>query len=672
MPTRYPTDLADDQWARVAAGPLAGAPGLGPLRAVVDGLRFREAARCPWAVLPPDLPPADLLRTHHRTWAADGTWGRIAAAAAAPVKVAPPKPPSLRRTLARALGRLPGGRTVLRPAYSAVQLAQHLRSRSTPAARLPTTFAGGVAALARGEATAADAHFTVVLGYDPDNAEALLNRGTARRHLDRLPDALADQLAALTLAAGPRLRARVSHQLAEVYTLASDLDRAVGHAYLARLVERFSDVAPWDQDELAEEPDEFELLSEAHNAVAEYLINFTNDFTAAAAVYARRDELRQRYVGWLAAVPGHTRYLSADWVRNIGHMPMVDAVAKMQRLGWFPETRVVLHAPPAETANRAYAGYLKSVVKVVEDPAPHGATRHLANALGSRVASLVDLPSGDRRYLLEAIGDVQEEWERQGRGPLLRLTPADAAAGRDALRRFGVPDGAWFVSLHVRSPGFHREGTLTHSVHRNADVGAYLPAVREVVRRGGWVVRLGDPSMPPLPPLPGVVDYAHSPAKSAQLDVFFCAACRFFVGVASGLCHVPTTFGVPCLLTNWISNALPVYSRSDLFIPKRVWSEAAGRVLTFAEWLAPAHRNRYVLGSAMAEGGLRAVDNTADELLEAVIEMFDRPPAGPDDDRRQAAFTTLARSHGLSGFPRVGTGFLRRHAALLPDAPKPR
>src|SRR5256885_8476241 len=60
------------------------------------------------------------------------------------------------------------------------------------------------------------------------------------------------------------------------------------------------------------------------------------------------------------------------------------------------------------------------------------------------------------------------------------------------------------------------------------------PAVQEITRRGGWVVRLGDPTMEPFPPTPAVIDYAHSRLKSPATDVFLCGACRFFIGVASG------------------------------------------------------------------------------------------------------------------------------------------
>ena len=79
---------------------------------------------------------------------------------------------------------------------------------------------------------------------------------------------------------------------------------------------------------------------------------------------------------------------------------------------------------------------------------------------------------------------------------------------------------------------------------RNADVVTYLPAIREVIARGGYIIRLGDSSMRPLPKEKGIVDYALSNAKSEFMDLFLCSTCKFFIGTNSGLGLVPPIFGV--------------------------------------------------------------------------------------------------------------------------------
>jgi putative glycosyltransferase (TIGR04372 family) len=673
MTPRFFSDLTDVQWDRVRSAAFPDRPDPDPLRRVVDALLFRERAMLPWAVMPTALPAADELRRHAAEWA-DGTWARVKTAILEPQTTAPSitPPVGLRHRIARLVRSVPGGGLALRPARAAIRFVQYVRARNTPHRRLPALFRHARVRLDAHDYAAAAESYTRLLDVDPFNSEGRTRLGDALHRLGRNEEARDQLLTALSL---PHLastdRHLAHHYLSQVYLALGDLDRAVGHAYLLRLLRRYGDYAPWDQDDLAEGPDEFEALCEVHNELAEFAINFHSDFAAAAALYDRRDEARRGYERWLATVPPETLFLPLDWVRNVGHIALIDFWLKMRELGWLDRRRIVVHAPPDRTANRAYLGCYKPHLRVVADCAPDGAARHFAAAFGPHVASVLRIPGVGDKYFLEGMGAIQEEWERQGRGPLLSLSAEDQAFGRAKLREMGVPGGAWFVALHVRSPGFHGESTQGYQDHRNADVATYLPLIREVVRRGGWVVRLGDRTMPRLPRAPGVVDYATGPHKGDRLDVFLCAACRFFVGVASGLAHVPTTFGVPCLLTNWLSNALPVNSRHDLFLPKLVWWEEAGRHLTFDEYFTPEVRARFIMASAIREAGLLPVDNTASELRDAVIEMFDRldgKTPDPADEDRQRRFAAVARRHGLIAFSRVSGVFLKRHDHLLPEA----
>ena len=409
---------------------------------------------------------------------------------------------------------------------------------------------------------------------------------------------------------------------------------------------------------------------EAHDREAEEVINQRGDIDAALHIYRRKQDLQREFAEAFGLAEMPVRYMPADWVRNIGHMALLDFWVKMKHLGWYPWEHLVLLAPPHATANETYLSYWKRHFTVISGPHLVRGLAPFAAALGSRVAGLLKLPDGREEYFGEGIGIIQEEWERQGRKPLLELTAEDAERGQETLLQMGVPRGAWFVSLHVRSPGFHRE-TGSDQAHRNADVGSYLPAIRRTIERGGFVIRLGDRTMDQLPALPGLIDYAHSPFKSPSMDVFLCAACRFFVGVASGLAHVPSTFGVPCALTNWVSNPFPVYGLRDRFIPKLIWSGREKRLLDFEESLEPGVRRLGYCGSRLAESGLRAVDNTPEEILELVEEMLDvldgTVAYSVDDGRLQDAFRGIAGGRGMVGFSRIGRGFLRRYAHLLGD-----
>ena len=66
-----------------------------------------------------------------------------------------------------------------------------------------------------------------------------------------------------------------------------------------------------------------------------------------------------------------------------------------------------------------------------------------------------------------------------------------------------------------------------------ADIGTYLPAIKTVVAHGGWVFRMGNPTMKPLPAMEHVIDYAYSDVRSDWMDVFLCSQCRFMIGTAA-------------------------------------------------------------------------------------------------------------------------------------------
>jgi putative glycosyltransferase (TIGR04372 family) len=481
--------------------------------------------------------------------------------------------------------------------------------------------------------------------------------GTPRRGRFGLPG-----LRGLALSEAHRL-------LAHALAMQGLFDRALAHAFQCHCVQRYGQA---DSRVLAgKRPDDAlgsTVWIEAHEFLAEELINLSGDYTAALHVYRRHRAEQHRFAARFGLSP-RTLYLSEDWVRNIGHIALIDFVVKTVRLGWRSCDNVVLLAPAGSAANPWYAAYWKEHLTVIDDPHMVAVLRPIARALGNRVAGMLELPDGSAHYFCAGMGRVQEAWHRAGRGPLLALSPADREFGVELLRELGVPAGAWFVALHVRTPGFYREGAGAFNHHRNADVLTYLPAMAEIVRRGGWVIRLGDPSMPVLPAVPGVIDYAHSPLRSPRADVFLCAACRFFVGVTSGMTHVPPTFGVPCLSTNWSSESPPTYGKDDLYLPKLLRSTADGRVLPFAEMYAPAVRRLTSAWGLIAGRGLETVDNTPEELRAVVVEMIDRLEGRAEDSdadrRRQDAFAAICRGHGLDGFPRVGRDFLRRHAHLL-------
>ena len=80
---RYPTDLTDAQWERVAPcvvptySPDGGRPSRISRREIVNGCLYVVATGCSWRALPHDLPDYRIVWHHFAKWSKDGTWETI-------------------------------------------------------------------------------------------------------------------------------------------------------------------------------------------------------------------------------------------------------------------------------------------------------------------------------------------------------------------------------------------------------------------------------------------------------------------------------------------------------------------------------------------------------------------------------------------------------------------
>jgi putative glycosyltransferase (TIGR04372 family) len=349
--------------------------------------------------------------------------------------------------------------------------------------------------------------------------------------------------------------------------------------------------------------------------------------------------------------------------QRVGHLAMEPACfLKAQALGELPERKWFFLAPAGQVSNEHLLSYWARSIRVVRNPLGCFLLRALS-ALG-----LMRYDAG--RYVLwlnhsQEVYRLNAAWG--GRRPVLGLSEEDRAWSDRALREIGLPEGAWHVCFHVREPGFSPGDEYTHS-HRNGSIGALLPAIEEIARRGGWCVRMGDAGAAKLAPMPGVIDYARHARREPRLDVCLCARARFFLGNSSGIALVSTVFGVPAALANMVPLSCLGMHAADLSIPKLF--RRGGRLLRFDEVFGtPAANFRYAY--QYASEGLELVESAPEEILELVGEMLDRLEgrhAGTDDEeRRQARFKSLFRpgDYGYGGAARVGAAFLRRHENLL-------
>lgn len=377
-----------------------------------------------------------------------------------------------------------------------------------------------------------------------------------------------------------------------------------------------------------------------------------------------------------ALVPNHDRdkplrILSYEWVTQFGHIALIDSHLKMAELGLIPQANDVVLAPDDKVANQPLLDCWTKRVGIVRDKKLIDALFVHQRAHGENFIALPMEDGEEADPWTRRAAIAQDMWSREGKPPLIQLDEATLAMGRRYLRELGLPVAAWYVGLHVREGGFHGDAKGTGSDHRNSRVEDYLSAVAEITRRGGWVIRLGDPSMTPLPQLDQVVDYAHSAAKSTMMDLFLLATSRFVVGTTSGLTTAAIAFGTPMVLVNCISNDWQMWSGDTHFTLKLVRNWRTDRVLPLSQIFRRDFQGRLINDCLLWHQKFEVLANTPEDILDAVrykLDILEGRPASEEDTALLARFRAeIAHEPALFGGAVPVPSFLRAHPQLFSE-----
>lgn len=363
------------------------------------------------------------------------------------------------------------------------------------------------------------------------------------------------------------------------------------------------------------------------------------------------------------------RILPYEWVTQFGHIGLLDSYLKMAEFGWYPKANYLLLAPASKVVNNEYlrCWHKRFIIirgdRLVDQLFPY------QRQFGDGFMAYDGAGGKAEPWTLRA-AKAQARWSAEKRAPLIALSEDERRVGEAKLRELGVPEGAWFVGLHVREGGFYGEAAGGMSTHRNASIDDYVAAVNEVVARGGYVIRLGDRSMQPYPePSKFVIDYPHTSAKSVEMDIFLCASARFVIGTTSGLTTACISFGTPMLIVNAISNDWQLWTASVDFIFKRVYDRRNDRILNVREAFSQPVQGFLINNAVMAKNGYFALNNTADEIHEAVLWKLETLIDGQTFPETAPILSAYARamSHNplMFGAARPVPAFLKRHPDLI-------
>lgn len=350
---------------------------------------------------------------------------------------------------------------------------------------------------------------------------------------------------------------------------------------------------------------------------------------------------------------------------RIGHLAIEpDTLLKAQSLGLIQPRRWFVLAPKHRVANQHLLRYWETYFVVFHSRTAcfflnclslwpfmrYDASRFINNSKGTQL-----------------VYEINRLWGTKP--PILSLSDADKQFADEQLALLGIPRNAWFVCIHAREGGFSPIDEALHC-HRNGKIENLVPAIEEITRRGGWVVRLGDPTMVPLKPMSQTIDYAHHPLRSDRLDILLCAKARFILGNTSGLFFVGSVFGVPNALANMIPMPTLGCAYHDLSIPKLLRSEQTKKYLTFKEiMISPISTFRYA--SLYEQNKIIVEENNPEDILALTVEMLDRLDKKftetEEDKRLHEKYMSLIepKHYSYGAASKTSFAFLKRYQHLL-------
>jgi putative glycosyltransferase (TIGR04372 family) len=339
---------------------------------------------------------------------------------------------------------------------------------------------------------------------------------------------------------------------------------------------------------------------------------FLGDSKYCISLFFRAEKKKKTEKNYFKFESTNIRYFSPYYFGNYGHCAHLELYLRAQALGLMNKRQNVFIGAIDTIPGRAILEVYKDWMEFRRS-ASHEEFSHAL--LFGEIPNLFEHSNGQKILMAQLGAEVEREWYAR------HSKPAFALPGRhvDCLSRFltkhQIGSTAWWVTFHVRN-----DKDPTRSL-RDASLENYIPAMRYVIENGGYVVRLGDASLPPLPAMDRVIDLAYRDDYSPELDIAFVAKSRFSVCVNSGPAYVAGLFDRPALMTNWPNLGNIPWYRKYRLLPRHAHWIKTGQELSLFDRCGPefGHSESH-LGTEPK--GVIFSENTAEEILEAVKEMF--------------------------------------------------
>jgi putative glycosyltransferase (TIGR04372 family) len=352
------------------------------------------------------------------------------------------------------------------------------------------------------------------------------------------------------------------------------------------------------------------------------------------------------------------RFISSRWAPgHIGHAGALEYIVKGQKLEIISDERRVVVIDPKWGVNLSHLKYFEKFLDIRILRSDQVKLLTELSSVNQEHLSIIKMRDSFVNYY-SAANSIQLKWEELSFDSLLSLSEEDQEYGLKCLKILGLSNNDWFVALHVRTGDNRR-----HRSAPNADIETYREAVNEIIKRGGWIIRMGHKGMKPFGGHPRIIDYANSDFKNSRMDVYLWASCKFMIGTSSGPLIIPTSFGRPVIHSNAPAIGLTVMQPRGIMLPKLYWSNRKNRLFTFQELFN--NPLGYSVSSAVPGLDYEIIDNSPTDLKSSVIEMFEMIESKSFNlSQNQEHFSSLQQLNGSTSRSFISDSFLKQYPQL--------
>ena len=197
--------------------------------------------------------------------------------------------------------------------------------------------------------------------------------------------------------------------------------------------------------------------------------------------------------------------------------------------------------------------------------------------------------------------------------------------GESVLKRMPIPQNKKIVTIFARDSSYlsHTYPKIDWSYHsyRDCDIETYIKSIKFLISKNYVVIRVGSEYSKKLNFVDeNYFEYSLSDYKSAFMDLFIIYKSKFVLGSSSGATNVSTLFNVPFLVVNFAPFVESPLGKEDIFIQKKTIN-SKGEIVPYKNIISDSRHYSWNGNKMEHLYGIRYLDNSAEEILDATIEM---------------------------------------------------